>query len=218
MSSLAEAIGQVAPSFTGHLLRPADARYDECRRVHNGLINKHPAAIARCHGVAAVVDAVKLARTLDLDVAVRGGGHNVAGRATIDNGLLIDLSPSLGADWCVLRSDDPRCHELRERYVCTRGADAGAAGGLFTEGATDLVVAEFTFLVADRRRVGARGDRALGVAVEDQTVDARLGRVERPRCRQRRSETVNDGMTTTLDRSRDATRRPSGAFRARDAS
>jgi FAD/FMN-containing dehydrogenase len=96
MSSLAEAIGQVAPSFTGQLLQPADAPYDECRRVHNGLINKHPAAIARCHGVADVVDAVKLARTLDLDVAVRGGGHNVAGHASIDNGLLIDLSPMKG--------------------------------------------------------------------------------------------------------------------------
>jgi FAD/FMN-containing dehydrogenase len=64
--------------------------------VHNGLINKYPAAIACCHGVADVVDAVKLARVLDLDVAVRGGGHNVAGRGTIDKGLLIDLSPMKG--------------------------------------------------------------------------------------------------------------------------
>jgi FAD/FMN-containing dehydrogenase len=61
-----------------------------------GLIDKRPAAIARCHGVADIVDAVKLARTLDLDVAVRGGGHNVAGHATLDHGLLIDLSPMKG--------------------------------------------------------------------------------------------------------------------------
>jgi hypothetical protein len=96
MTSLDEAIGKAAVSFTGQLLLPADAEYDRWRRVHNGLIDKHPAAIARCHGVADVVDAVKLARTLELAVAVRGGGHNVAGHATLDRGLLIDLSPMKG--------------------------------------------------------------------------------------------------------------------------
>ena len=96
MSSLAEAIGQAARSFSGQLLRPADPGYDAARRVHNGLIDRQPAAIARCHGVADVIDAVKLARTLDLDVAVRGGGHNVAGHATLDGGLMIDLSPMKG--------------------------------------------------------------------------------------------------------------------------
>jgi hypothetical protein len=94
MSSLAltEAIEQASSSFTGQLVRPSDAGYDGWRRVHNGLVDKHPAAIARCHGVADIVDAVKLARTLHLNVAVRGGGHNVAGHATLDGGLLIDLS------------------------------------------------------------------------------------------------------------------------------
>jgi FAD/FMN-containing dehydrogenase len=96
MSSLAEAIVLAAQSFTGQLLQPTDARYDECRRVHNGLIDKRPAAIASCHGVADVADAVKLARTLDMEVAVRGGGHNVAGRGTIDKGLMIDLAPMKG--------------------------------------------------------------------------------------------------------------------------
>ena len=96
MSSLAEAIDRAVQSFMGQLLQPADPGYDEGRRVHNGLIDKHPAAIARCYGVADVVDAVKLARALDLNVAVRGGGHNVAGHATLDHGLLIDLSPMKG--------------------------------------------------------------------------------------------------------------------------
>jgi hypothetical protein len=96
MSSLADAIDQTSRSFTGQLVQPADAGYEGWRRVHNGLIDKHPAAIARCYGVADVVDAVKLARTLDLNVAVRGGGHNVAGHATLDRGLLIDLSPMKG--------------------------------------------------------------------------------------------------------------------------
>ena len=96
MSSIAEAIALAAPSFTGQLLRPTDPAYDDRRRVHNGLIDRRPAAIASCHGVADIVDAVQLARTLGLEVSVRGGGHNVAGRATIDQALMIDLSPMKG--------------------------------------------------------------------------------------------------------------------------
>ena len=96
MSSIAEAIALAAPSFTGQLLRPTDHAYDYRRHVHNGLIDKRPAAIASCQGVADIVDAVRLARTLGLEVSVRGGGHNVAGRATIDQGLMIDLSPMKG--------------------------------------------------------------------------------------------------------------------------
>ncbi len=86
----------LAQTFSGHLLHPGDAGYDEARRVHNGLIDKRPALIARCHGAADVADAVKLARTHKLEVAVRGGGHNVGGRATIDGGLMIDLAPMQG--------------------------------------------------------------------------------------------------------------------------
>ena len=107
MSSIAEAIALAAPSFTGQLLQPTDAGYDDARRVHNGLIDKRPAAIACCHGVADVVDAVQLARTLGLEVSVRGGGHNVAGRATIDQGLMIDLSPMKGIHV------DPRARTVR---------------------------------------------------------------------------------------------------------
>jgi FAD/FMN-containing dehydrogenase len=94
--SIAASIEQLAPSFTGQLLQPTDAGYDEARRVHNGLIDKRPALVARCLGVADVADAVMLARTLNLEVAVRGGGHNVAGRATVDGGLMIDLAPMKG--------------------------------------------------------------------------------------------------------------------------
>jgi len=94
--SLVEAVGKFAPTFTGQLLQPSDHGYDEARRVHNGLIDKRPALVARCHGTADVADAVKLARELGLEVSVRGGGHNVAGRATIGNGLMIDLQPMKG--------------------------------------------------------------------------------------------------------------------------
>ncbi len=94
--SVAATLEQIALSFTGRLLRPADAGYDEARRVHNGLVDKRPALIARCHGTADVADAVRLARSLNLEVAVRGGGHNVGGRGTIDDGLMIDLAPMKG--------------------------------------------------------------------------------------------------------------------------
>jgi len=90
--SLSDAVTALASTFTGQLLRPGDAGYDEARKVHNGLIDKRPALIARCRGLADIADAVKMARDRKLEVAVRGGGHNVAGRATIDSGLMIDLS------------------------------------------------------------------------------------------------------------------------------
>ena len=91
-SSLANAVTELAKTFTGQLLQPTDAGYEETRKVHNGLVDKRPALIARCRGVADIVEAVHLARTLNLAVAVRGGGHNVAGRATVDGGLMLDLS------------------------------------------------------------------------------------------------------------------------------
>ena len=90
--SISDAIAELAGTFSGQLLQPHDAGYEEARKVHNGLVNKRPALIARCRGTADVVDAVKIARKLGLEVAVRGGGHNVAGRSTIDGGLMIDLS------------------------------------------------------------------------------------------------------------------------------
>ena len=91
--SFADAITRLSPTFTGQLLQSNDAGYDDARRVHNGLVDKRPALIARCHGTADVVDAVHLARAHGLEVAVRGGGHNVAGRAVVDDGVMIDLAP-----------------------------------------------------------------------------------------------------------------------------
>lgn len=94
--SVADAVAQLANNFSGQLLKPADEDYENARKVHNGLVDKRPALIARCRGVADVVDAIGLARKLGLEVAVRGGGHNVAGRATVDGGLMIDLAPMKG--------------------------------------------------------------------------------------------------------------------------
>ena len=94
--SIAEAVSGLAGAFSGRLLQPEDGGYDEARRVHNGMIDKRPALIAQCGGTADVVEAVKLARNLGLEVAVRGGGHNVAGRATVEGGLMIDLARMKG--------------------------------------------------------------------------------------------------------------------------
>ncbi|MDQ1373484.1 MAG: hypothetical protein QOJ09_822 [Actinomycetota bacterium] len=82
--------------FRGEQLRPEDAGYDEARAVWNAMIDKRPALIARCTGTADVVAALQHAKAEGLEVAVRGGGHNVAGKAVCDGGLVIDLSPMQG--------------------------------------------------------------------------------------------------------------------------
>jgi FAD/FMN-containing dehydrogenase len=94
--ALKKSVTELASRFSGRLLLPGDPGYDEARRVHNGLIDKRPAAIAQCRGAADIADAIQLGRTLGLDLAVRGGGHNVSGRATVDKGLMIDLSAMRG--------------------------------------------------------------------------------------------------------------------------
>jgi FAD/FMN-containing dehydrogenase len=96
MSATRSAVTEAAKTFGGQLFQPGDHGYDEARKVHNGLIDKRPAVVACCHGTADVADAVKLARALNLEIAVRGGGHNVAGRATCDAGVMIDLAPMKG--------------------------------------------------------------------------------------------------------------------------
>jgi FAD/FMN-containing dehydrogenase len=78
--------------LSGHLIEPGDLAYDQARRVWNGMIDRRPAAIARCATVTDVVACVEFARTCDMTVAIRGGGHNVAGNAVCDGGLVIDLS------------------------------------------------------------------------------------------------------------------------------
>jgi len=92
MRSIDHAVSEITGAFSGRLLRPGEAGYDEARRVHNGMVDKRPALIAQCRGVADVVDGVNLARNLGLEIAIKGGGHNVAGRATVEGGLMIDLS------------------------------------------------------------------------------------------------------------------------------
>jgi hypothetical protein len=95
-SAVYDRVKELAPDFGGLFLQPHEDGYEAARRVHNGLIDKRPALIARCSGVADIIAAIELARKLNLEIAVRGGGHNVAGRATIDGGLMVDLAPMKG--------------------------------------------------------------------------------------------------------------------------
>jgi FAD/FMN-containing dehydrogenase len=90
------ALAQLEASFGGQLVRPADPSYAEHRRIWNGSIDRFPALIARCAGVADVMTAVRFARETGLQVAVRGGGHSFPGLSVCDGGLVIDLSPMRG--------------------------------------------------------------------------------------------------------------------------
>src|SRR5688572_4895467 len=85
-------VADLAASVSGRVVQPGDVGYDDTRRVHNGLIDRRPALIVRCRSAADVAAAVRFARSEGLEVSVRGGGHNVAGRAVADDALMIDLA------------------------------------------------------------------------------------------------------------------------------
>ena len=86
------AFNALRAKFAGTILQPGDPAYDDVRALHNGLIDKHPAVIARCVNEADIAAGIAFAREHRLEIAVRGGGHNVAGRACVEGGLMIDLS------------------------------------------------------------------------------------------------------------------------------
>jgi FAD/FMN-containing dehydrogenase len=100
---------------TGAVILPADTTYDAARRVHNGLIDRRPAIIVQCRGTADAQVAVRAAREHGLEIAVRGGGHNVAGNAVCDGGLVIDLSQMRGVQV------DPKGRRVRAQGGTTWG-------------------------------------------------------------------------------------------------
>jgi FAD/FMN-containing dehydrogenase len=110
-----EAFQELAANFRGQLIRSRDDGYDGARAVFNGMIDRRPALIARCAGVADVIAAVNFARENDLQVAVRGGGHSVPGYAVVDRGVVVDLSPMKGV-WL-----DPEARVARAQAGLTWG-------------------------------------------------------------------------------------------------
>lgn len=89
----AAAVAAYARQMSGTVLRPGDDDYEGARAVWNAMIDRRPALIARCQAVDDVVRSIRFARERDYPIAVRGGGHNIAGNAVCDGGLVVDLSP-----------------------------------------------------------------------------------------------------------------------------
>src|SRR6195256_250363 len=107
-------------NMCGPVIRRMDADYDAVRGLYNGMIDKSPVMIARCTDVADVVTAVNFARQNDLQVAIRGGGHNGPGLGSVDDGLMIDMSMMKGV------RVDPTAGTVRVGPRCTQGAVAPA--------------------------------------------------------------------------------------------
>ena len=106
---------ELSAALRGTLILTGEPGYAEARAVYNAMIDKHPAAIARCADTADVITCVRFARDHGVDIAVRGGGHNAAGLAVADDALVIDLSE--------LRSTtvSPQDHTVRADPGCTWG-------------------------------------------------------------------------------------------------
>jgi len=110
-----EAVQQLRATFLGEVIGPDDEGYEAARRVYNGMVDRRPALIVRARGVADVVAAVRFARSHGLPIAIRGGGHSVAGHGTCDGGLLIDLVHLRGIHV------DPANRTVRVQGGCTLG-------------------------------------------------------------------------------------------------
>ena len=95
MNDFSSAAVEFSKDFSGRVLLPTDPTWGDARRVHNGLVDRRPAVIAQCLGSADIVRAVRFARDRSLEIAVRGGGHNVGGSATVDS---FDLISAI-TDW-----------------------------------------------------------------------------------------------------------------------
>ena len=132
-----EVIAMQIDGFRGQLITADHADYDTARAVWNGAIDRRPRVIARCGGTADVVAAVRFARDHDLDIAVRGGGHNVAGTAVCDDGIVIDLS-AMRAVWVDPAGRTARVqggalwgdvdHETQAHGLATTGGIVGHTG------------------------------------------------------------------------------------------
>jgi len=100
---------ELGTGFEGDLVEPGATNYDEARAVYNGMIDKRPAAIARCRDVADVMACVRFAREYDVTLAVRSGGHSAAGLGVWNDALVVDLgllrSTTVDPERCTVRVD-----------------------------------------------------------------------------------------------------------------
>src|SRR5688572_3070667 len=92
VQTIADDLQTLQSTLRGQLIRPGDEAYAQACKIYNGMIDRHPALIVRCVDVADVITAVNYARNNGMPLAIRGGGHNGAGLALVDDGLVIDLS------------------------------------------------------------------------------------------------------------------------------
>jgi FAD/FMN-containing dehydrogenase len=131
------ALQELRTSLRGQMILPKDTDYDAARRIHNAMIDRRPALIVRCAGVADVVETINFARRHEMVVAVRGAGHNVAGTSLCDGGIVVDLSRmksvrvdpargtarvEAGATWAEFN------HELQVFGLAATGGFVGATG------------------------------------------------------------------------------------------
>ena len=127
--------GALAPELCGEVMGPGDGEYERARRVWNAMIDRRPAVIARCRGVADVIRAVGFAREHDLLIAVRGGGHSVAGKGVCDGGIGIDLATMKGIH--VPPPDyGPRVSLWRSRRTGPARSRSSAPGGRISSSST----------------------------------------------------------------------------------
>jgi FAD/FMN-containing dehydrogenase len=170
-----EAVQAFAMQVRGPVLAPGDAGYDEARTIWNGLIDRRPALIVQCTGAADVVDAVNFARDNGLVLSIKAGGHNVAGNAINDGGLVIDLSQMRGVHV------DPKSKVVRVQGGATLGdmdretqlfGLAVPAGVVSTTGVAGLTLHGGTGHL--RRKYGLSIDNLLSVDIV--TADGKLRR------------------------------------------
>jgi hypothetical protein len=110
-----QSISDFKGAVRGRVIEPSDAEYDEARAIYNAMIDRRPRLIVRCSNVADVIAAVNFGREHGMDTAIRGGGHNGPGLATVDDGLVVDLSAMKGI------RVDPEARTARVEPGCTWG-------------------------------------------------------------------------------------------------
>ncbi|MFC9155963.1 FAD-binding oxidoreductase [Streptomyces bauhiniae] len=160
LSKAGAALAALREELTGEVFVPGDAGYDEARAVFNAMIDRRPAVIAQCADTADVVRTVRFARDLDLPVAVRGGGHSVAGNALGDGGVVVDLRRMHGV------GVDPEARTVRVEGGATMSHLDRACQpyGLATTGGRASTTGVGGFVLG-----GGTGwlDRAFGLAVDN---------------------------------------------------